>query len=90
MTSVVVSDACGVSRDILMERLAAAGIETRPLFYPMHTLPMYREAAAGSRFPVAERVAAGGLSLPSFAGLSSEDVAFVCDKLLALLRQVRS
>ena len=30
-------------RDAVMRELDAAGIETRPVFYPMHLLPPYRE-----------------------------------------------
>ena len=71
-----------LGRDDVMERLARAGIETRPFFYPMHSLPMYREA--GSGFPVAERLAARGINLPSSAALTEEDVAYVCRSLAEL------
>jgi perosamine synthetase len=67
-----------VSRDEAMARLAARGIETRPFFYPMHTLPMYCEQAAGRSFPVADRLAAHGFNVPSSASLTEEDVAYVC------------
>jgi perosamine synthetase len=64
-------------RDALMATLAAQGIETRPFFYPVHTLPMYREEAARGSFPVAESLAARGINLPSGAGLSRDDVAYL-------------
>jgi perosamine synthetase len=62
-------------RDPLRTELAAQGIETRPFFYPAHTLPMY---SSGARFPVAERLGASGVNLPSFAELQEEQVAAVC------------
>ena len=71
-----------LSRDATMARLAAAGVETRPFFYPMHTLPPYREAAAGRTFPVADDLAARGLNLPSSASLTRDDVEYVCERLL--------
>ena len=40
------------SRDEVMAQLEAAGIETRPVFYPMHVMPVYREADGS--YPVAE------------------------------------
>ena len=55
--------------------LAAAGVETRPLFVPAHRLPMY-ELPAGS-FPVAEDLAARGINLPSWHSLGSEQIAAI-------------
>jgi perosamine synthetase len=74
------------SRDGVMEALEAFGIETRPFFYPLHTLPSYRESNQGKAFPVAEDLARRGLNLPSSATLSREDVAYVCERLRALSR----
>ena len=39
-----------------------------------------------ARFPVAERVAAHGINLPPWAGLSREDVGRVCQRFLECLR----
>lgn len=71
-----------VSRDDVMADLAARGIETRPVFYPMHILPPYREMGReDGDFPVAERISRRGLSLPTWAGLQREDVVYICDTL---------
>jgi perosamine synthetase len=59
-------------RDPLRARLAAAGIETRPLFHPVHTMPMYAGPALG--FPVAEDLGSRGINLPSWPGLSDEQI----------------
>lgn len=64
-------------RDTLAARLADEGVETRPFFYPLHTLPPYQDAAEDRSFPVAEDLAARGLNLPSSALLSREDIAYV-------------
>ena len=81
---VVLHPAAPIARDTLMARLAERGIETRPFFYPMHTLPMYHELARGRSFPVAESLAARGLNLPSSAQLTRDDVAYVCAALAEL------
>jgi perosamine synthetase len=73
-------------RDEAMSALDAAGIETRPFFYPLHTLPMYREANEGKDFPVAEDLARRGVNLPSSAKLTREDVARVGARLRGLAR----
>jgi perosamine synthetase len=67
-------------RDPLIAFLAARGIDTRPFFYPAHTLPMYRTDVA---FPVAERLGASGLNLPSWPGLTEEQVDEVSSSLVA-------
>ena len=64
------------NRDPLRELLKLRGVETRPLFYPIHTMPMYLKK--GEKHPVAENLSARGMSLPSFPGLSEEEVKFVC------------
>ena len=83
MVTVLVDDKTGVGRDGAAEALSRHGVETRPVFYPMHVLPPYRDQAAGSAFPVSDRVASHGLSLPTWAGLTRDDVSYVCDVLKA-------
>ena len=90
MTSVVLDEQSPVPRGTVMAELADAGIETRPFFHPMHTLPMYRGLAKGQCLPVAERLAAQGFNLPSSATLSKEDVGFVCDQIIRILETSRS
>jgi perosamine synthetase len=77
MSCALVSPDAPVDRDQLMGLLAERGIETRPFFYPLHTLPPYEESVGGRSFPIAENLAARGLNLPSSALLSREDVAYV-------------
>jgi perosamine synthetase len=64
-------------RDPLRQQLAGAGVETRPLFYPVHTMPMY--AARYQRHPVAENLAWRGINLPSWPGLSAAQVGQITD-----------
>ncbi len=74
-------------RDETMRALDELGIETRPFFYPLHTLPMYRESNSNREFPVAEDCARRGINLPSSATLTREQVARVCAALRALARR---
>jgi perosamine synthetase len=68
----------GLDRDSFMARLAKAGIETRPLFYPLHAMPPYREFAGNRAFPHATRLSANGLSLPSGVTLTDGQVDYIC------------
>jgi perosamine synthetase len=73
----------GQSRDAVMEGLASKGIETRPFFYPVHTLPPYENRLS---LPVAESVSARGIILPSSANLSDDRIRHVCQELIRLTR----
>jgi perosamine synthetase len=70
MNSILVKDAA--DRDPLRAHLRERGIETRPLFYPVHTMPMY--ASRYQRHPVAEDLAWRGINLPSWPGLKPDQV----------------
>lgn len=59
-------------RDSLRKRLSDNGIETRPLFYPVHSMPMY--AQHFQRYPVAESIGWRGINLPSYPALNESDV----------------
>ena len=58
--------------------LAAEGIESRPLWKPMHLQPVYADAPAYVN-GVSERLFKTGLCLPSGPWVSDEDVAFIVD-----------
>lgn len=64
----------GLSRDELADRLQLSGIETRPVFYPLHEMPPFQAFGADAAFPVTDAVAASGLSLPSAVTLGRDDV----------------
>lgn len=73
----------GTDRESVMRRLAARGVDSRPVFYCAHQMPMYR---SGGSHPVAEDIAARGISLPSYPALTDEQVASVCRELLSAIR----
>ncbi len=73
MISILVPDAA--DRDPLRRHLAERGIETRPVFAPVHTMPMY--AGKAGRHPVAEDLSSRGLNLPSWQGLSADQVEHI-------------
>jgi len=64
-------------RDLLRRHLAAAGIETRPLFFPVHTMPMYVHGYRNH--PVAQDLAWRGINLPSFPALAEDQIRSICD-----------
>jgi perosamine synthetase len=81
--SVLVNEAS--RRDSLMAELAAAGIETRPFFYPVHHFPMYRQHRTDTGCPVACALSAAGVNLPTSSYLKEEDVNIIAAVLRGLL-----
>jgi len=67
-------------RDALRDHLKQKGIETRPLFYPVHTMPIYDEKY--ERHKVAENLGWRGMNLPSYPGLSQKDVSYIVEAIL--------
>lgn len=78
--SILVKEEFGRSRDELAHVLDEAGIETRPFFIPLHTLPPFRGRHAD--LPVTDRLSACGLNLPTFPGLALEDVDRICESIV--------
>jgi perosamine synthetase len=70
MTSLLVENPA--DRDGLRTHLRERGIETRPLFYPAHMMPMY--GANYQNYPVAEDLASRGINLPSWPGLAASQL----------------
>lgn len=67
-------------RTSLRSFLKENGIETRPTFYPAHTLPMYCDKY--QKIANAEELGWRGINLPSWPMLSDEQVDFICDKII--------
>lgn len=66
-------------RNELLELLKLNGIESRPVFYPMHRMPPYQKYCdTGEKFEVADRLSDGGLSLPTSITNSDSEITYVC------------
>ena len=71
-------------RDPLRAWLKECGIETRPLFFPVHQMSMYLRQ--GESFPVAEDLSSRGINLPSYPDLSRDDVTQICKTVATFFR----
>lgn len=70
-------------RDAILAGLAKVGIETRPVFFPMHVMPPFYEER---QYPVAQRLAALGFNLPTHELLTENDVEYIASSLRKLVR----
>lgn len=79
---ILLTDEFSVSRERLLEKLAAQEIYARAYFSPLvSTLPAYRDlpSAQASNLPVATKVADAVLCLPIYPGLAGAEVDRVAD-----------
>ncbi len=65
-------------RQSLRDKLKNDGVETRPVFFPAHTMP---HCAVKTTFPVAELIGSSGINLPSFPGLLREEVKYIAQSI---------
>lgn len=83
MYTVRLGEGLSTSRDQVIRDLDALGVESRPVFHPMHVMPPYAHLATND-LAQAEACGADGLNLPTHAGLTEADI----DRVVAALDQV--
>jgi perosamine synthetase len=85
MSTVVLDSRLGVSKEALILALKARGIDARPFFSPLSSIPAFRDTpqanAARTRNDTAYSITPYGINLPSALNLAREDVAQVCRSL---------
>jgi perosamine synthetase len=74
----------GIDARQLLRELAAAKIQTRPIWQPIHRSPAH-DASGSPACPVADNIYSRALSLPCSVGLTEADQTKVIDTLLGIL-----
>lgn len=79
---------CEPNRNVEAMRMAldAAGIESRPLWKPMHKQPVYKDAPAYVN-GVSEALFKVGLCLPSGPCVSDEDIRYIVEQIKACIEK---
>lgn len=76
-------------RDRFMAALSEQGVDTRPYFYPLSDMPMYRtdepQADGDCKTPIAHRIAQQGVNLPSYFDMTETDIEYVCEVICSYL-----
>ncbi len=82
MVTAVLDERFGLWKEHLMERLSAEGIDCRPFFHPLSSLPAYAQqpqaAAARARNHISYALSPRAINLPSALNLTREQVMRVC------------
>ncbi len=71
-------------RDAFIQALKARGIDTRPYFCPMSSMPMYKQAP----LPISARKSQIGLNLPSYYELTKVEVQRIGSDVNELLKEM--
>jgi perosamine synthetase len=76
------------ARASVQKDLQAAGIGTRPFFYPLHQQPVLAKFGFSIQphLPVAEHLGSNGFYIPNGLGMSDSDVEYVADMCLRVLQ----
>ena len=68
-------------RDELIINLKEKGVDSRPFFYPISDMPMYKKRNT----PITHTVYQRGINLPSYFDITHSQVKYICEKLKELL-----
>lgn len=89
MVTIVLDPKLGLNKTQLMERLSLNGIDTRPFFHPLSSIPAYEDSEqahiARQRNKVVYGISPYAINLPSALRLSKEEIKSVCAALLDVL-----
>lgn len=74
-----------VDRNYIMGAMRGLGVEIRPVFYPLHEMPPFKDYLHSDSLSIAKWVSKNGISLPSSVDLTSNEQEYICDRLLQLV-----
>lgn len=94
MTTAVVAPETGLDQRVLAQRFASRGIDTRPFFPPLSSIPAFRDTSqariARGRNVTAYEISPRGINLPSALSLTQRQAFQVCDELQEALAEASS
>ena len=82
MTTIVLQKDFGISRDEIIKKLKEWNVDSRPVFYPLSSLPMFDDVNNIH----AQNLSSNGISLPSGHNLQEDDINYVCEVLKYILK----
>lgn len=74
----LVNEDAPFTRDNLIEYLSLCGVESRPVFFPMHEMPPYQEFGLQDDLKMSKKVSVQGMSLPSSVMLADLELEHIC------------
>jgi len=92
MVTVVWDEDVGLDKTAVMAALDARGIDTRPFFHPLSSLPAFRDSPDRARAQAENRVSYAlsprAINLPCGSGVGEAEVAYVAEQLRDVLERM--
>jgi perosamine synthetase len=92
MVAAIWDEDLGLDKADVMAALDARGIDTRPFFHPLSSLPAFRDSTDRPRAERENRVSYGlsprGINLPCGAGVEEAEIAYVAGELRDVLERM--
>jgi perosamine synthetase len=89
MVTIVLDSKLGFNKTQLMERLSQFGMDTRPFFHPLSSIPAYEDSEqahlAQQRNKVAYEISPAAINLPSALSLGRDEILSVCTAVKEIL-----
>lgn len=93
MVTIIVDESFNVKKDQLIQWMKEKGINTRPFFHPLSSIPAYKNCKqaenASQRNKTSYKISPYGVNLPSGMNVTPEIVNYVCDVLKQLLTKAK-
>ncbi|TAK32242.1 MAG: DegT/DnrJ/EryC1/StrS family aminotransferase [Chloroflexota bacterium] len=90
MVTVVLDPEFKITKERVIERMGALGVDCRPFFYPLSSLPAFAHyeqmGRCRERNNNSYRISPHGINLPSALNMTAAKVSRVCDALRSILR----
>jgi perosamine synthetase len=94
MVTIVLDPKLGFNKTQLIERLGRDGIDTRPFFHPLSSIPAYEDSKqaqiAREQNRVAYAISPYAINLPSALNLGRQEIKRVCDALINALNELKT
>jgi len=91
MVTVIVDKKYGIEKGRLIKLMDERGIDCRPFFHPLSSLPAYEHLEqahqARQRNHISYQISPYGINLPSGMNMTEEKVAYVCEALKDIINK---
>ncbi|HTZ42129.1 MAG TPA: DegT/DnrJ/EryC1/StrS family aminotransferase, partial [Candidatus Omnitrophota bacterium] len=87
MPTAVLDKSLGIQSEELINLFQSNSIDARPFFYPLSSLPMFKEKRENT---VSYDISSRAINLPSYHDLTNEQVVYVCNLLRSFLKSKTS
>ncbi len=78
-------------RDMIMLDMKDQLIDTRPVFYPIHQMPFYKKDVMDhGQFEATGTISGEGISLPTYIGLTADDIEHISKALLLSFEKIQA